>query len=580
MKVKLPEAVAKKLSPDSLRLFGIEKDAFEWRKWVAIDLSDYGAAKIRRFRELVEPHVANVRGGRILLNDIDTWLAVLAKDTMARPRNTEHFAAIVTKFLAKVPGHRVFSRNDARGEAWLCSYVNDVEFHPEVVAKEHRRPAYTEIEIMWVEFGGRKVRSLSFHDSDVRGLPVEETLARAGLYPETAERRDTYLKELERFRELRPLVGKQFLASGVATDEMDGNPKREASWWNRRTNKIVMERDEQRSRVVIDVFHEGDDGEDEDEDKGFINEYFWKYERNRTDDDDLDEDDDDRKELPRRDTEEGQTPIEVPIHPFLGVFDLRRHLRLRIHVNYLTEYAYDLGLGSKLILPRETTELVEMLVSHKGVFKDIVSGKGGGAIVLCAGPPGTGKTLTAEVYSEVMARPLYSVQCSQLGTDPDSLEDELLKVFARSMRWNAILLLDEADVYAHNRGHDLNQNAIVGVFLRVLEYYNGVLFLTTNRAEDVDDAIASRCMARIDYAVPTPEDQTRIWRVLSQVMGISVDDATIGDVVRQHSALSGRDVKNLLKLAGLVASASGKPVTTETINFVKKFKPTVDGEER
>ena len=104
-----------------------------------------------------------------------------------------------------------------------------------------------------------------------------------------------------------------------------------------------------------------------------------------------------------------------------------------------------------------------------------------------------------------MQRPLYSVQCSQLGLEPADLERELLKIFTRAARWNAILLLDEADVYIHRRGSDIQQNAIVGVFLRVLEYYSGVMFLTTNRAELVDDAIASRCLARIDYQSVTLE---------------------------------------------------------------------------
>ena len=48
-----------------------------------------------------------------------------------------------------------------------------------------------------------------------------------------------------------------------------------------------------------------------------------------------------------------------------------------------------------------------------------------------------------------MQRPLYSVQCSQLGLEPADLERELLKIFTRAARWNAILLLDEADVYIH-----------------------------------------------------------------------------------------------------------------------------------
>ena len=45
-------------------------------------------------------------------------------------------------------------------------------------------------------------------------------------------------------------------------------------------------------------------------------------------------------------------------------------------------------------------------------------------------------------------------------------------------------------------------NAVVGVFLRVLEYFNGLLFLTTNRVDDIDEAIVSRCIALIRYHAP------------------------------------------------------------------------------
>src|SRR5204863_3588464 len=100
--------------------------------------------------------------------------------------------------------------------------------------------------------------------------------------------------------------------------------------------------------------------------------------------------------------------------------------------------------------------------------------------------------------------------------------------------------------------------AIVGVFLRVLEYYGGVLFLTTNRADLVDDAIASRCLARIDYKIPTPPDQVRIWRTLADTAGLELDDREIKRIVDKFAGLSGRDIKNLLKLASMVSQSQGK----------------------
>jgi AAA+ superfamily predicted ATPase len=201
--------------------------------------------------------------------------------------------------------------------------------------------------------------------------------------------------------------------------------------------------------------------------------------------------------------------------------------------------------------------------------------------VLCTGAPGLGKTLTAEIYSEVAQRPLYTVQASQLGVEPEQLEDNLLKCFARADRWKAILLLDEADVYIHPRGDDLHQNAIVGVFLRTLEYYRGVMFMTTNRPDLVDDAIASRCIARIDYALPTAEAQQRIWQIQAEQNGATISPKMLQRIVAQNPACSGRDIKNLVKLALLVGEAKGqRDITDDMIKFVKRFKPTVGADAR
>jgi AAA+ superfamily predicted ATPase len=113
----------------------------------------------------------------------------------------------------------------------------------------------------------------------------------------------------------------------------------------------------------------------------------------------------------------------------------------------------------------------------------------------------------------------------------------------------------------------------VGVFLRVLEYQDSILFLTTNRPDDVDDAIASRCIAKLAYEVPDAADQARIWRVLADQAGVKLPDAMIAVIVAKNPAMSGRDVKNLLKLAAMM---TGGDVTPEAVHYVRQFKATKD----
>lgn len=72
----------------------------------------------------------------------------------------------------------------------------------------------------------------------------------------------------------------------------------------------------------------------------------------------------------------------------------------------------------------------------------------------------------------------------ELGTDSRFLEVELQKILDVCHAWGAILLLDEADVFLEKRNiHDIHRNALVSIFLRQLEYFQGILFLTTNRVE-------------------------------------------------------------------------------------------------
>jgi hypothetical protein len=567
MNVKLSTALVEAIGVEKLKLYGAQDHEFKWKKYLEVDLADLSNRQIELLISLVKPY-QSVRGAATLVKDCEQWVKALSgKSTKAR--TVKQFESLLRLLLARTPGHRVYVKDDER-DVWQCYYVSNVAYTPPEKTKHGVRPAYAEMRLVWTEFGGRRKTEHTFFDYECVGLTPEEALARKGMLVETAESRAEYEHRRDLFTQWVDKVGKQFKATGIATDDCDGNGKKDRSgWWWSRTNTIVLDKGGDPARVVVDLFFE-EDKEDHERDI-HIDRAFWDRKKPATDEDDDDDSEDaaDFDQIPEP---------EIPLHPMLACFDLRRHLRLRIDVGQLTEYKYDSDLGNKLVLPEDERTLVEMLLAHRGGFRDIVSGKSGGSVILCAGVPGTGKTLTAEVYAEVMGKPLYSVQASQLGTSPDDLEDQLLKTFARAARWGAILLLDEADVYVAARGHDLQQNAIVGVFLRVLEYYKGVLFLTTNRADLVDDAIASRCIARIDYKEPVPEAQRRIWGILSQNAGIAIDSEVIDEVVKRYPKLTGRDVKNLLKLATLVAESRGIPITLDVLRFVKRFKPTTDNQ--
>lgn len=563
LKKAVKEALGTKLEP-----FGYSQDSQRWNRELTVKLDGMTRTKIREFRALLET-VNKLPTVKHRIQDIDRWLAILDGDKV-RCKKISDLAPMLREYLKKAPKHWVYERRDLT-ESYQPYYVSNIHYEPPKKDRHWTTPAYVTMTLWSEEFGSFKSTVITWHAEDCADLTVTLCLAQKGLMVETPEMLEVYKANVRKYNAIYNKIGKQFLAVGIAEDE--GENSRD-SWWRRRS-RIHLDKDGVPSRVVIDVLKEGD--EEEKTNRRGPDAKYWM--RDACDfEGSPDDDDADLKPGEEDDEDPAETEIpEIPLSPAVKCFDLRRHTRLTLYIEQLTEYQYQTNLANKLILPDETTRLVDMLVSHKGGFKDIVGNKGHGAVILCAGPPGTGKTLTSEIYSEAMQKPLYSVQCSQLGTDPDELEKQLLKSFARAERWNAILLLDEADVYVAARGSDLTQNAIVGVFLRVLEYYGGILFMTTNRVDLVDDAVLSRCLARIEYAVPTRNNQARIWRTLADTAGITIADTEIRKIVDLYPNLSGRDVKNLLKLASMVAAADGADgISANTVQYVKAFKPTLD----
>lgn len=409
--------------------------------------------------------------------------------------------------------------------------------------------------------------TLRISGPDIAGRSVAELLAAKGYVKETPALLASYEENAARYFDWRARYGAQF--SGTGTGWFAENPNathRDTDY--ARKDQVILSSTGSPARLVNDEGILGERVLSMDATGDILARFVRRVQRNAR----LSG----KEEAEVEDTREGIAKglfTELPVHFYILMFHLDLHHYVWVHVDDMAPYAYQPELKDKLVLPPEQTDLIDILTAEMDVLMDdIVAGKSGGTTVLCAGPPGVGKTLTAEVYSEIIRRPLYRVHSGQLGLNVAEMEKTLKEVLTRAQRWGAVMLIDEADVYIKRRDDNITMNAVVGVFLRVLEYFNGLLFLTTNRVDDIDEAIVSRCIALIRFHPPSRDDRLRIWGVMAAQFGLEIAPALLQRLPDIFPQASGRDIKGLAKLSAKYCNQKQLPPTEEVFRRCAMFR--------
>lgn len=564
MNLEINDRIAKVLKADFKKFWNIVErvEGEKGYHGVIIEMHKLTENECKILEEVLR--TCKLHGAAVLAADVRKFLkAAEVGINNVTARTVRQAAWMLEKYITDLKTHLVFSKDKFAGGSHVAYFVNDVKYVPENVRERVRE--HVEVELVHIENDQRHSHDLDLFEEDVINKGPETMLRDRDYFSETPHLIERLRAETELYYATREMVGKKFTARGIGAADLDDATETSRSWGDKRLRMDSFGE----TPVVVDVLLEKD-VDNSSRRSVHVNLYRWHAWNMRffTPSED---------ELVRHTEGNAKTDfapeIQVPVHPLVPCFDFRRHKRLRVHVNNLTAYKYRREVADGLILPERDKRLINMLVDQSSnQFQDVVEGKGASMNVLLGGSPGTGKTLSAEVFAEFKERPLYSVQCSQLGLEPAEIETNLAIILRRANRWNAVLLLDEADVYIRARGQDLVHNAIVGVFLRMLEYAQCILFMTTNLPESVDDAIASRCIVAIRYEVPGIAAQRQIWRTLADLNKLTISDETIAMFTSAHPHISGRDVKNLLKLA----SFQSKTLDLAALEFALEYKPTAD----
>ncbi|KAF2866291.1 P-loop containing nucleoside triphosphate hydrolase protein [Massariosphaeria phaeospora] len=265
--------------------------------------------------------------------------------------------------------------------------------------------------------------------------------------------------------------------------------------------------------------------------------------------------------------------------PTVKCFSIENKTWAQLDLTKFHEIPWSERAFESLVLDAEEKDLLLALVDREDLnkdkpFDDFISGKGQGMIMLLCGPPGVGKTLTAESVAEHLRRPLYKVGASDLGISARSVETCLNTALKLCTHWSAVLLIDEADVFMEARtSNNIQRNELVSVFLRQLEYFGGIMILTTNRIRSIDSAFESRIDITLTYNALTEADRVQVWKnflAKFDAADLDIDESGVAELATWD--FNGRQIKSAIKTARILAAKKKMPLNVRHLNVVMNLR--------
>jgi ATPase family associated with various cellular activities (AAA) len=189
---------------------------------------------------------------------------------------------------------------------------------------------------------------------------------------------------------------------------------------------------------------------------------------------------------------------------------------------------------------------------------------------LLAGPPGTGKTMIATLLAKELGLELFRVDLSKVVSKwLGETEKNLGKVFDEAARTGAIVLFDEADALFAKRtevksSNDRNANLEVNYLLQRLESHDGIVLLTTNSANSLDEAFKRRLRFRIELAAPDAAEREALWRAMFPPAAPLAGDVDLSALAHRFK-MAGGHIKNAVVRAAFLAAQRGAPAIDHSL---------------
>jgi SpoVK/Ycf46/Vps4 family AAA+-type ATPase len=235
-----------------------------------------------------------------------------------------------------------------------------------------------------------------------------------------------------------------------------------------------------------------------------------------------------------------------------------------------------------LVLPMPTREALEEIAFEAAARLQLLSepepgrlyARGGGLAALFCGPPGTGKTMAAEVIADALGADLLIVDlAATMSKYIGETAKNLTRVFDEAVASNAILLFDEADALFAKRSeikdaHDRHANADTNHLLQLLEGFDGLAILATNRRANMDPAFVRRIRHIVEFARPGVAERRVIWRRALAALAGEEHAASLGsllDGIADQHDLTAAQIKNAALTVRYAAMREGGPITEAQI---------------
>lgn len=206
----------------------------------------------------------------------------------------------------------------------------------------------------------------------------------------------------------------------------------------------------------------------------------------------------------------------------------------------------------------------DFVMSSWGFADRLPSGKS--LTALFWGKPGTGKSFAARIIAHLLGKRLFAVNLDQiLSKWLGETEKNIRSIFAAASSTGAVLLFDEADSLFGARvnvesSQDRSSNMMTNLLLQEIDEYAGIVVLTTNLRENIDEAFKRRLLFDVEFPFPDDDLRAEIWRTLMPARAPVAADVDFTALARRFK-IAGGDIKKVLVRAAMRAHADGARIS-------------------